>query len=483
MRKKLTNNWGLKLISVCLAVSMWLIVINESDPVESKTVTVRNVEYRNEDVVIDSGQTFTVEELEGRGISVTVQVRKLDSPKVSGNDFVIIVDLAKMGPYGAVEIDVEWRNPGTYTIDESDISWRTTTVQVTLEDIIERNYSVQLLTSGQPEETYIVGDCTLSPRSVEIKAPASVMERIRSVGIEVDINGLNSEVAGTAPLKYYDVSGNELDLSSENLEDYEFSVSADQIEYTIPLLKTKEVRLSFGTPQGEVADGYRFIEIEGANQTVNIAGLRAVLADIDAIEIPSDLLSVEGASENVVVEIDTAQYVPEGVTVEGESVVTVTLVVEPLVTQIREVLPEQIAIDDAEEGYVYTIRSSASVSIEGLEEDLNALTDDMLDARISVAGLEEGTSTVPVDVTVGTGFTLVDAGEVTVTKERIPETQASEPSTSAPQETEEEEEILRPTAEETTRQTEESTRTTQESTRQPQTAASSGQTAGGGTER
>ena len=240
MRKKLTNNWGLKLISVCLAISMWLIVINESDPIETRTVMVRNVEYRNEDVVIDSGQTFTVEELEDRGISVSVQVRKMDANKVKGDDFVIVVDLAKMGPYGAVEIDVEWKNPGTYTIDESEITWRTTTVQVTLEDIIERNYNVQTIISGEPEESYIVGDdIQLSPRTVQITAPASVMERIRSVGIEINVEGLNSEVAGTADLKYYDVSGQELDLTSENLEDYEFSVSAGQIDYTVPLLKKK----------------------------------------------------------------------------------------------------------------------------------------------------------------------------------------------------------------------------------------------------
>ncbi len=467
MRKKLTNNWVLKLISVCLAISMWLIVINENDPIETRTVTVRNVEYRNEDVVIDSGKTFTVEELEDRGISVSVQVRKMDANKVRGDDFVIVVDLAKMGPYGAVEIDVEWKNPGTYTIDESTISWRTTTVQVTLEDIIDRNYSVQFITSGDPEESYIIGDVQLSPRTVQITAPASVMERIRSVGIEVNVEGFNSETTGTADLKYYDVSGQELDLASENLEDYEFSVSASQIDYTIPLLKTKEVRLAFGTPQGEVAEGYRFTEIEGANQTVNIAGLRAVLADIDAIEIPSDLLSIDGADENVVVEIDTAQYVPEGVTVEGNSVVTVTLVVEPLVTQIRQILPEQIRIEDAEEGYSYTIRSSASVSIEGLEEDLNALTDDMLDARISVADLEEGTSTVPVSVTVGTGFTLIDVGDVTVTKERIEETQTA--ATSADEDE---------TEEETTRQTQESTRESTRGTQEETSGSTQASSAG-----
>ena len=133
-------------------------------------------------------------------------------------------------------------------------------------------------------------------------------------------------------------------------------------------------------------------------------------------------------------------------------------------TQIRQILPEQIRIEDAEEGYSYTIRSSASVSIEGLEEDLNALTDDMLDARISVADLEEGTSTVPVSVTVGTGFTLIDVGDVTVTKERIEETQTA--ATSAE------------TEEETTRQTQESTRESTRGTQEETSGSTQASSAG-----
>ena len=59
---------------------------------------------------------------------------------------------------------------------------------------------------------------------------------------------------------------------------------------------------------------------------------------------------------------------------------------------------------------------------------------------------------MPVNVTVETGFTLIGAGEVTVTKERIQQSQA-ETTTPADEE-------------ETTRQTQESTRETAQGTQE-----------------
>lgn len=448
MKEKLTNNWGLKLISICLAMLLWLAVINESNPIERRSVTVTNVKYLNEEVVIESGKTYRVEGLENRGISISVPVRKQDARKVQGDDFQIVIDLAKIGPYGTVEIDVEWLGSGDreYEISESEITWRTTTLTVTLEDIIERTYPVHLKTTGEPAEEYILGEeMAVSPRSVTIRAPQSVMERIRSTGIEVDVSGMNSEVSGEAALMLYDVAGEVLNLDSEDFEAFEFAISEEKIAYSIPLLKTKEVRLNFAPPMGMVAEGYRYTGRQGGNDTVHIAGLRGVLADIEAIEIPSEALNLEGAQANVELQLDISQYVPEGVTVESESTINITLVVEPLIRQTRELLPEKIRLEDGEEGWNYTVRNSILVVLEGLEEDLNALTDDMLDAWLSLEGLEEGENRVEVHVTAGTAFTLVNVGQATVTMEKIPESQTGpEPGAASSGAAEEEESTSSP---------------------------------------
>ncbi len=416
MKKKLTNNWGLKLISVFLAVILWLFVCNQVNPVVTRTVTVRNVEYLNEDVVIDSDLTYTVEALDGAGIDVEVPVHKTDVNKVRASDFEIQIDLSKIGPFGTVEVNIVWLNPGTYTL-EGDLSWKTTTVDVSLESILTNTYPVTITLEGEPADGYIIGDdVQISERSVKIKAPESVMAQIHSAGIVVDVSGQSSDMTGTEQLLLYGVSGEPLELDTEHFEEYEFSLSVSEVDYFIPMLKTKEVNITVEGTEGEVAEGCRFTDVLKSVQTVNIAGMRAVLADVDAIVIPSSYLNLDGADENVEITVDLSGLLPEGVTIEGNSEVVITLVVEPLITQVRELEAEMIRIEDQEDGWDYQIDGSAFVTLEGLEEDLATVSNQSLDPRISVAGLSEGENTVQVEVTASNGFTVISAGTVTVTR-------------------------------------------------------------------
>lgn len=421
MKEKLTNNWGLKLISVGLALFLWLVVLNAENPYETKNLTIYNIEYRNEEVVLTSDQTYTVEDLDSKGVEISVKVRRKDSGKVRAADFRAIVDLSQIGPFGSVEVKVEWLGSNQYELNAEDITWKTKSVNVTLEEIMSRNYPVRLHISGEPKDSYIVGDYATDPLRVTITAPKSIQEQIDSVGIEVNIEGMNADVEGTATLKLYDVTGAELKLNTGDLQDYEFSISAKEIGYKIPLLKIKEVILRTNGYVGTVAEGYRYTGMEGANQTAYIAGYRNVLAEVDAIDIPAEALDLEGATSNKEIKIDLTRYVPEGVTVEGNTIVTITLMVEPLVKQTRELLPAKIRMVGMQEGLEYTVEDAVSIVIEGLQEDLNTLTNDMLDVWIEVQDLKPGTSEVEVHVKVDNAFEIlrIDAAKVLV--EKIPE--------------------------------------------------------------
>ena len=39
MKEKLTNNLGLKLLSLLMATLLWLVVVNSQDPLETRTFT------------------------------------------------------------------------------------------------------------------------------------------------------------------------------------------------------------------------------------------------------------------------------------------------------------------------------------------------------------------------------------------------------------------------------------------------------------
>ena len=57
MKERLTNNLGLKILAVMIAVFMWLIMVNVSNPLttDSKSVTVEMI---NEDVLNKSNLTY-----------------------------------------------------------------------------------------------------------------------------------------------------------------------------------------------------------------------------------------------------------------------------------------------------------------------------------------------------------------------------------------------------------------------------------------
>ena len=60
MGKKLTNNWGLKLIAILFALIMWFAVINIADPVVSETFKNVPVQFVNTEVLTDAGMTYEV---------------------------------------------------------------------------------------------------------------------------------------------------------------------------------------------------------------------------------------------------------------------------------------------------------------------------------------------------------------------------------------------------------------------------------------
>ena len=62
MKKLLTNNLGLKLLSVVSAFMLWLIVLDQVDPVTYESFSPIQVTMLNENVVTDQGLVYQVQD-------------------------------------------------------------------------------------------------------------------------------------------------------------------------------------------------------------------------------------------------------------------------------------------------------------------------------------------------------------------------------------------------------------------------------------
>ena len=125
-----------------------------------------------------------------------------------------------------------------------------------------------------------IGIPTISPTYVYVSGPVSVVGRISTVGIRIKAEGANSDLSGTEQVRCFDANDNELTQLDDRV-----TFSRSEIDYTLPILKKKNLTLIFET-EGKVAEGYRYTGIESSSNSVEVNGLKSDLAGAYSVTIP-----------------------------------------------------------------------------------------------------------------------------------------------------------------------------------------------------
>lgn len=403
MGKKLTNNLKLKILSVFLAFFVWLAVTNISNPDVTATKEVP-LEVLNEDVLSTNGKTYEL--IDNRTtVTVAYKVRTLDAGSISASDFRAYIDLADMyEPTGAVPVKVDVKNNKVDAVTAKPM-----VIRVTTEDVQQKKFNLTAYTEGKTESGYREGTVNIVPTSIYVSGPESQVGRISTVGITIRLDGANSDLSGTAQIQCFDANRNKITL------DDRVTLSRSEADYTLSILKVKTLGLNFET-EGRVADGYRFTGIESNVNSVDVVGLKSDLAEINAINIPKSELNMDGASADKEVIIDLNKYLPENVELaDSNSKIHVTLKVEPLETRTIELKTSKIRQVGASSRYSYQYdRDAIRLSIKGLQEDLDQLTDDDLEAEVDVSDMGPGTHPGTVTFELGAAYELVSQDDLQI---------------------------------------------------------------------
>lgn len=440
MKEKLTNNLGLKVLSVLLAFLIWLAVVNISNPEVTGAQQVP-LEVLNANVLESKNKTFEI--VGGRDtVSVSYKVQMLDRSSIKASDFRAYIDLADLyEPTGSVPVQVEVLGHENLIFGGS-VTANPGSVRIQTEDLQTKSFDLKVHTIGETEEGYQPGTAVLDQTYVYVSGPVSKVGQISEVGIEIDVEGANGNLTGTAKPRFYDANGNEL---TELESDGAVSVDHPEISYELQILKVKDVALNFET-EGKVADGYRFTGVESSVNSVKLVGLKSKLAELSVITVPQSELNMDGATGDKEVTVDLSKYVPEGVQIaDGNSQITVVIRVEPLETRTYSLSTSQIRQKGALSQYSYQYdRDSVNVVIRGLKEDLDQLSPQTLEAELDVSAMGPGSHEGTIEFNLSDAYELVgyDKPQVSVQEkteeasEELPETEAGTEGTESETQTE-----------------------------------------------
>ena len=333
MKLKLTDNLFLKILSVLIAILIWIVVMNINDGEKTKAFQL-NVNLINTEVITENGKVFRVVD-NSDVVTLKVRARKSIVDELSGSDFVLTADMLKNLKYDRqVGITVECKNRNI-NIDEH-ITLSRSNVDVSIEDSATEQFQVHVKHTGQPNSGLIPGNMIPEQTIIKISGPVSLVERIELVEAMVDITGLPGTTVKTCELKLYDSIGGPIDNTYLN-----YIGKNEGIDVTVNMLNTKTVPLRFSYT-GAPAENYAVKEISYKPEVVEIAGNAGVLSGISRLEIPAGAVNVDGIDDELQLVVDLTQYLPSGVILKEDEDSSVLVIVEvEYVEPVEEEEPEE----------------------------------------------------------------------------------------------------------------------------------------------
>ncbi len=178
IRSPLSHNPGIKLLSLLLATGIWLYVQGEQ---VMEANTLARVEY-------SWPEGLALNEPAPPQVRLTASGARALVKRLEGRDLLLVVDMSE-ATAGVQSVEFLGREIKGLPKGVSVVSTAPSAIQVELVASVMRRIKVVPATVGKVAEGYHLVDVKLDPSLVEVRGPATVLERLRSLhtdGISID---------------------------------------------------------------------------------------------------------------------------------------------------------------------------------------------------------------------------------------------------------------------------------------------------------
>ncbi len=384
--KKKNRNLGMKVLSVAIAILIWLLVANTNDPVITKRFADVPVQIENEKALTDNGYAYKI--LEGDKVSFTVKGKKSIVNNLTSNDFRVVADFSKLSLTDAIPIDV---TSDKYQ-DQLEINLGSTnTMKIEKDEIASVNLPVNAIVNGSVADGYYVGESTTTPNLIGVTGPKNLLQHAKEIRATVEMDEIKEDITVSAkPVLYSD--------TGEVIESSQIEMDATSVNVSIVLWKTKDVKVNL-TYTGNPASGYAVSSFDYVPKTVRVAVSQDYYDELESLDLGE--VSLEGLDEHYEknIDIDSSSF-PDGVILaDNITSIKVNAKIEKEITRKLTFGRGDLKVKN-NSGYdlSYDGNNKYFVSIEGAESVVNNAKIADFTPWIDLSGLEEGTHDLNIHV-------------------------------------------------------------------------------------
>lgn len=393
-------------ISILVAIAMWLYVDLERAP--ERTMTIRDipVEFSGENTTLADKNLML---LSGYDTTIDLKIRgpKRELVKMNRDNVRVIASTSSIDSVGVHQLDWTVSFPdGVVRTNVSVEKASLSQITVTVGELYTKEVPVECQVVGEVAEGYFTGDVVLDPEVLTLRAQRDDLLNVSCAKLTVDISGATRSVVQTVDVQLYDYDGNPVENSN-------IRTNTSLIQAKVPVLTTREVELAVEF-SGVPGAAMNSIKCDITPKTVRLNGEADVLYSIDKLVLATlhvDDLELHQQNSYVVTPPDGTWLV------NGNEVATADITLEGI--EEKSLTATSIEFDKLPSGlYAIAPDSGLTVRLWGLSEEIEAVTAENLRVIADMSAVTgQGTVTVPVTVTIS-GFndvTVRGTYELTVT--------------------------------------------------------------------
>lgn len=416
-KRKITDNIPLKIMSVAVAVVLWLIVVNIDNPIGTNYYTINDVELINKEYV-ESSDTIgkmCMPEQNQDSIKIAITASKKIRDKIKVTDISAVADLQQAVSLDTnpvmVPITVTCSVPG---VSSNDIKVTPQNLSVNLDERETQEFVVNVSRGDtKPGKDYEVGSLTANPEKVRITGPKTLVNKIDKVNATIELDGNTQDFT-------QDVNLTIIDKNQEALSDSEMnSLRIENNAKVVVTARLWKIRQGVGISAsyvGTPADGYEVGSVKTVPDTISVAGstegLESLAENNNVITIPADSIDISGESKDVEKKISLNNLLPDNVKLTSDSSedVWVTVNILPVGSKEFDIPTKNIEVKNKPDDLQVTFET-AQIELR-IKSDTKNMDD--LDAKkdiklsIDLDGKKEGNYEVPVKVVLPDGYETVE---------------------------------------------------------------------------
>ena len=416
-KRKITDNIPLKIMSVAVAVVVWLIVVNIDNPVGTNYYTINNVELINKEYVESSDTVgkMCMPEQNQDSVKIAITATKKIRDRIKVSDISAVADLQQAVSLDTnpvmVPITVTCSVPG---VTSNDIRVTPQNLSVNLDEKETQEFVVNVSRGDtKPGKDYEVGSLTANPEKVRITGPKTLVNKIDKVNATIELDGNTQDFT-------QDVNLTIIDKNQEALTDSEMNSlrieNHAKVTVTAKLWKIRQgVQISAGYV-GTPADGYQVGAVRTVPDTISVAGstegLESLADNNNVITIPEDSIDISGESDDVEKKISLTNLLPDNVKLTSDSSedVWVTVSILPVGSREFDIPTKNIEVKNKSDDLQVTFETAQiEVRIKSDTKDLDDLNNERdIKASIDLDGKKEGNYEVPVTIVLPDGYETVE---------------------------------------------------------------------------